>query len=91
MYENVRFCESVSYSAAFSSSCKLLAPLIPEGKVTFCKLCQDFYLMANILCRQMNVSVHILSVPYGVVLYQLLPLTHTHTHAHRELFPHHSH
>lgn len=82
LYQNVKPCEFISYSPVSFSAGKPLAPTIPMGKVTFCKHCQDFYLMAKMLCRQTNASVNILSIPHGLGLYQPLPLIHKHTRTH---------
>lgn len=64
-----------------------------NGESHFCRHCQDFYLMAKLLCRQTNASVNILSIPRGLVFYQFASLIHTqaYTHTRRKLFPHHSH
>lgn len=69
--------EKQRLESLFSSLFLLVNPwqwLFQREKSILCKCCQDFYLMATILCRQMNASFYILSIPRG------FGPTHTDTH-----------
>lgn len=76
------------YSPVSFSAGEPLAPTGPMGKVTFCKRCQDFYLMAKILCRQTGASVHILSVPHVQTLWVFISLSFSHTDSHARALTH---